>query len=74
MDDNDNLIGDTDALHWARAFLRTIELNPYIVIDENLMTTWFACAIESGRMAAENTAPHESLGEVWTPVGIGWPE
>jgi len=51
-----DLIGDTDARHWAQRFVRHVKAGIPIADDEGTMTAWFAGAIESGRMAAETTA------------------
>jgi hypothetical protein len=37
-----------DAQHWAASFLDTLRNNPGIVIDHDLMVTWFASALMRG--------------------------
>lgn len=60
-----SLIGDPDAKHWARRFV-TVHHNVLtgpdhcdIATDEDTMATWFASAIETGRMAADREAGRE---------------
>ena len=54
---DDDLIGDTDARHWARRFVvvhRNLLTGPErrdVGDDEETMTAWFAAAITTGRMA-----------------------
>lgn len=58
-----DLVGDADAAHWAERFAATFEVRRRAHIGnrgihepvdtQGLMLTWFAGAIESGRMAAE---------------------
>lgn len=52
-----DLHGDTDAQHWAERFASMFDVlrrdKPYTVGDvEGLMLTWFAGAIETGRLVA----------------------
>ena len=64
MDDNNlhHLIGERDAEKWADGFLPVVP-----DADRDLMHTWFACAIESGRMTIQGE--HEQDGEpVWKNV------
>ena len=58
MDDNDlnHLIGERDAMKWVDGFLTVVP-----DADRDLMHTWFACAIESGRMTVQGE--HEQDGE-----------
>ena len=58
MDDNDlnHLIGERDAMKWVDGFLTVVP-----DADRDLMHTWFACAIESGRMTIQGE--HEQYGE-----------
>ena len=50
MDDNNlnHLIGERDAEKWVDGFLTVVP-----DADRDLMHTWFACAIESGRMTVQ---------------------
>ena len=64
MDDNNlnHLIGERDAMKWVDGFLTVVP-----DADRDLMHTWFACAIESGRMTVQGE--HEQDGEpVWKNV------
>ena len=58
MDDNNlnHLIGERDAEKWVDGFLTVVP-----DADRDLMHTWFACAIESGRMTVQGE--HEQDGE-----------
>ena len=58
MDDNNlnHLIGERDAEKWVDGFLTVVP-----DADRDLMLTWFACAIESGRMTVQGE--HEQDGE-----------
>lgn len=48
--ENDNdLIGETDAMIWAERFVKRVKEKPSIATDEGTMLAWFAGAIESGR-------------------------
>ena len=38
---------NSDAQAWAKFFMQTMETNPNLVIDEELMITWFANAMMS---------------------------
>ena len=60
MDDNNlnHLIGERDAMKWVDGFLTVVP-----DADRDLMHTWFACAIESGRMTIQGE--HEQDGEGW---------
>jgi hypothetical protein len=44
-----DLHGDTDAMHWAERFVHHVQQNPGIAADEGAMASWFAGAIETGR-------------------------
>lgn len=56
--ENDNdLHGDTDAMHWAKRFASKFKVLHKDGVDLNvadLMLAWFASAIETGRMAGES--------------------
>ncbi len=65
--ENDNdLHGDTDARHWAERFASMFDVRRLADIGhrgihepldtEGLMLTWFAAAIETGRMAGYGQA------------------
>ena len=58
MDDNNlnHLIGERDAMKWVDGFLTVVP-----DADRDLMHTWFACAIESGRMTIQGE--HEQDGD-----------
>ena len=43
-----HLIGETDAMKWATAFVRTVEEHPQIPLDEGAMLAWFSGAIMAG--------------------------
>ena len=50
-----DLVGDTDATHWAQRFVhhrqrRLAEDGYDIAADEDTMLAWFAMAIETGGM------------------------
>ena len=45
---NLDLVGETDAQVWAKAWLETISENPGIPTDEGTMIGWFANAIMAG--------------------------
>lgn len=46
---NDNdLIGEFDAMKWAERFVNAAKGNPEIPYDEGTMLTWFSCAIMAG--------------------------
>ena len=64
MDDNNlnHLIGERDAEKWVDGFLTVVP-----DADRDLMHTWFACAIESGRMTVQGE--HEQDGEDAGVVG-----
>ena len=58
--DDTDLFGDIDASHWAQRFASKfpalLQDGKGVIIDiEDLMTTWFAGAIETGRAAKEET-------------------
>ena len=61
----------TDAQNWAQEFMRIIGPNP---VDEGLMVSWFANAIESGRSAGQMKAPvsvavlHTQSFESWKAI------
>jgi len=44
-----DLMGDTDARHWAERFVHYVKAGLPIADDVGTMTTWFAGAIETGR-------------------------
>jgi hypothetical protein len=46
MTDLNYLLSTTDAQKWARAFMQILDVQD---VDESLMLTWFAAAIETGR-------------------------
>ena len=45
---NYDVLKSFDAQHWAAAFLDTLRNNPEIIIDHDLMVTWFANALMRG--------------------------
>ena len=47
-----NLVGETDAMKWATAFVRTVQEHPQIPVDVGTMVAWFANAIMAGHDAA----------------------
>ena len=61
----------TDARNWAQEFMRIIGPNP---VDEGLMVSWFANAIEAGRSAGQMQAPvsvavlHTQSFESWKAI------
>lgn len=47
-----HLLATTDGREWAREFIKAVKGNPdFDVTDEELLTTWFANAIGTGRHA-----------------------
>ena len=57
------LHGTTDAQVWAREFVRMYDDPDLDVwLDEELMTTWFANAIEVGRAAGIDKARRRACG------------
>lgn len=57
--ENDNdLLGEFNALTWAERFVQRVKENPSIATDEGAMLAWFSGAIMSGydRRVAEE--PH----------------
>lgn len=59
-----NLNDTTDALVWAKEFMKTLE-NPDVELDEEMMLSWFANAIMAGydeaRRKYEMVNAHEVL-------------
>ena len=47
-----DLFGDTDAMHWAERFVHHTKINPEIATSEGAMLAWFAGDIETGKMGA----------------------
>lgn len=47
------LLGTTDAQKWAEEFATVVKDKEGFGLDDGLLLTWFANAIETGRMAAE---------------------
>lgn len=49
----------TDAQRWAREFVELFDTFPVggAAVDEGLMISWFANAIEAGRSASQRTSP-----------------
>lgn len=45
---NFELLNSFDAQHWASAFLDTLRENPDIILDHELMVTWFASSLMRG--------------------------
>jgi hypothetical protein len=57
MSENDNdLIGETDARVWAQRFVQRVADNPAIATDEGTMLAWFSSAILAGYDAAAAAA------------------
>jgi hypothetical protein len=60
-----DLHGDPDATHWAERFIRvrhnllTGPEHRDIAGDEGAMLSWFAGAIETGRMVGARTSHHD---------------
>jgi hypothetical protein len=60
-----DLHGDPDATHWAERFIRVrhnLLTGPErrdIAGDEGAMLSWFAGAIETGRMVGARTSHHD---------------
>lgn len=49
MSDNDNdLIGEFDAMVWTERFVKRVTATPTIATDEGTMLAWFSCAIMAG--------------------------
>lgn len=48
-EDGNDLLGDTDALHWAERFVQIAVEYPQVALDTGLMTVWFAAAIMTGQ-------------------------
>lgn len=59
-----NLNDTTDALVWAKEFMKTLE-NPDVELDEEMMLSWFANAIMAGydeaRRKYEMVNAHDTL-------------
>ena len=62
------LIGNTDATVWADEFMRLV-YGTNTLVDKNLLTTWFANAIETGATAerALTITKLEDVLKKWTP-------
>ena len=72
--DNDNdLIGDHNALHWAERFdsYFTIQRKDGVPVTTfDLMHTWFAGAIETGRMRDGTIIGYKAFGSIYDPKDV----
>lgn len=64
MNDLNNLVGETNAQVWASEFVTYFkDRSVGEGIDEDLMTTWFANAIEAGREAGDEKGYQEGRAD-----------
>lgn len=54
---HDNPINSFDARVWAKHFVQTVAINPFIASDEETMTTWFANALMRGYDERDRRTP-----------------
>jgi hypothetical protein len=59
--DDDDLIGETDARVWARHFVALAQRRPSVATNEGAMTAWFACALGAEQVARDSAAAREWL-------------
>lgn len=60
---NLNLVGETDARMWAKAWLETISKHPSVPTDEGTMIGWFSNAIMSGYDAGKRDEQKRDIVE-----------
>lgn len=57
VEDDDDLVGETDARAWAERFAHRASVGSVDPTDAGTMLAWFAVAIEAGRSAGLAWAP-----------------
>lgn len=60
---NLDLVGETDAQVWTKAWLETISEHPNIPTDEGTMIGWFANAIMAGYDQGRRVEQERDIGE-----------